>query len=489
MAINLKSPEAPIRELRLGSITGYQGTVSDLCRKSQKGDLKEQERSFSQCATCASVTAICQLAMIQDAAVVNHAPLGCAGDFTNFNFINRIGQNKRGWRLANARLISSNLRESDTVFGGAVKLREAVRAAYDRYQPRAIFITTSCVSGIIGEDLQGTTEDIEEELGIPIISVSCEGFRSQIWASGFDAAYHAILRKVVKPAQRKRTDLVNIINFWGDDIFTELLGKIGLTPNYVVPFTTIEQLEKLSEAAATLQVCGTLGTYLAAGLEQHFGVPEVKAPPPYGIPGTDAWLRELGKVTGKEKEVEALIASEKVRIAPELAELRQQLKGIKAFVGAGAVQGHSIINVLNELELDILGGCVWHHDQKLDHGDPKGDSLQHIIDNYADVSFSICNKQSFEMVNLLNKLQPDIFIVRHNGMAVWGAKLGIPTFLMGDEHFGIGYQGLINYGQKIAETIANPAYVKNLAKYSKLPYTDWWLKQEPFAFLGKGVTE
>ncbi len=162
MPINLKNAEAPIREARLGSITGYQGRAGDLCRRSRDGALKDRQRSFSQCATCASVTAICQLAMIQDAAVVNHAPLGCAGDFPNFNFINRTGQDKRGWRLANARLISSNLREDDMVFGGAARLKEAVREAYDRYRPRAIFVTTSCASGIMGEDIQGIADNIED---------------------------------------------------------------------------------------------------------------------------------------------------------------------------------------------------------------------------------------------------------------------------------------------------------------------------------------
>lgn len=484
MGINLKNAEVPIRENRLGSITGYEGTASDLCNRSRQGTLKERERSFSQCASCVSSPAICQLAMIQDAAVVNHAPVGCAGDFPNFNFINRTGRDKRGLSIKNARLISSNLLESDMVFGGASKLREAVNEAFKRYQPKAIFITTSCASGIIGEDVQGTVDDIEEELGIPIIPVFCEGFRSQVWATGFDASYHAILRKVVKPAEKKRPDLINIISFWGEDIFTELLGKIGLVPNLIVPFSTIEQLEKISEAAATVQMCSTLGTYLAAALEQDFGVPEVKSPPPYGLSGTDAWLRELGKVVGKEKEMENLIESERERIAPELAELRNKLKGVSAFVSAGAVHGHSIINIIKELGMDVLGGCVWHHDTKFDNGDPKADSLQHIVNVYGDVKISICNKQSFEMVNLLNRLQPDIFIVRHGGMAVWGAKVGIPTLHMEDEHFGLGYQGLLNYGYKILDTISNPSYVKNLAKHSKLPYTKWWLDQDPFSFLG-----
>jgi Nitrogenase molybdenum-iron protein, alpha and beta chains len=488
MTVNIGNSEVPIREQRLGAIVGYHGTADDLYRRSKAGNLEDQERSFTQCTSCSSVNAICQLAMIQDAAVVNHAPLGCSGDFSNFNFINRSGQHKRGWQLANAHLISSNLRENDMVFGGAAKLREAVIEAFNRYQPRAIFITTSCASGIIGEDMEGLADELQAELKIPIISIYCEGFKSRVWATGFDAAYHGILRKVVKPAVRKRPELINVINFWGEDIFTELLGKIGLVPNYVVPFTSIRQLEKLSEAGATVQICSTLGTYLAAGLEEEFGVPEVKAPPPYGIAGTDAWLRELGKVTHKEQEVEKLINDEKEAIASELAELRKKLLGVKGFISAGAVHGHSLISVLKDLGVEVIGGCVWHHDQKFDHGDERADSLQHLVTHYGDVDFGICGKQSFELVNLLYKLKPDIFVVRHNGMAVWGAKLGIPTILMGDEHFGFGYRGLIHYGRKIVDTITNPAYVKNLAVHSRLPYTQWWLQQDPYSFMrGKSL--
>jgi len=481
--LNLDNAEVEIRERRLGAITGYCGTAGDLYRQSKSGLLKEQERPFSQCTSCSSVTAICQLSMIQDAAVVNHAPLGCAGDFCEFNFCNRTGQVKRGLRLKNANLISSNLREEEIIYGGAAKLEEAVREAKERFQPRVIFITASCASGIIGDDLQGLSELLSEELGLPVIPVFCEGFRSRVWATGFDAAFHAILSRVVKPARQKQPDLINVINFWGEDIFSDLFGKIGLKPNYVVPFTTVDQLERLSEAAATVQVCSTLGTYLAAGLEQQFGVPEVKAPPPYGISGTDAWLRELGRIVGRSPQVEQLISDARESIAPELDELRQTLKDRTVFVSAGAVHGHSIICLLRELGLHVLGGCVWHHDQWFDNRDARADSLDHLISHYGDVDFGICNKQNFELVNLLNRLRPDLFIVRHHGMAVWGGKLGIPTFLIGDEHFGLGYQGLLNYGRKIADTLSNPALVKNLAEHTRLPYTNWWLNQEPYAFL------
>ena len=151
-------------------------------------------------------------------------------------------------------------------------------------------------SGIIGDDVEGIAAALEKEIGIPVVAVPCDGFRSRVWATGFDAAYHAILSRIVKPAVVKN-EKINIINFWGSDVFGSLLGRLGLAANYVTPFTTIERLERLSESMATVQVCHTLGTYLAAGLEQRFGVPEIKAPAPYGIPATDAWLRELGRVT------------------------------------------------------------------------------------------------------------------------------------------------------------------------------------------------
>ncbi|HWP96075.1 MAG TPA: nitrogenase component 1 [Syntrophomonadaceae bacterium] len=484
MSIHLTDKEAEIRESRLGSITNFRGGARELCMKSQAGTLVNEERRFTQCTSCSSTTAVCQLSMIQDAAVVNHAPLGCAGDFSSFNFTNRNGQVKRGMKLQNAHLLSSNLRERDMIYGGAERLKTALREARDRFAPRAIFITASCSSGIIGDDLESIASEAEPGLGVPVVPIHCEGFRSGVWATGFDAAYHGILSKIVKPAQNKRQDLVQIVNFWGSDIFTNLLGRIGLKVNYLVPFATIEQLEHLSEAAAIAQICPTLGTYLGVGLEQDFGVPEVKAPPPYGIAGTDAWLRALGRVVKREKQVEALITEEKIRIGPELDKLREQLAGHSGFVGAGAGHGHGILCLLQDLGLKVAGACVWHHDPCLDSGDPEADSLSHLVNNYGDMPFGVCNKQSFEMANMLHHLHPDIFIVRHHGMAVWGAKLGIPTFLMGDEHFAVGYQGLLNYGHKIADTIANPAFINNLASHSRLPYKPWWFDSDLDAFPG-----
>ena len=48
----------------------------------------------------------------------------------------------------------------------------------------------------------------------------------------------------------------------------------------------------------------------------------------------------------------------------------------------------------------------------------------------------------------------------------------------------MGYEGLVQYGERILETIENDEFVKNLSQHCANPYTDWWLQQEPYTFLG-----
>ena len=485
--VNLNTPEVPVRELRLGSITGFAGTAAGLVSCSNAGGMKDGSRSFSQCMGCSSGNAFCQLSMITDAAMVNHAPVGCAGDFFGYNFVYRVGQMERDLPPVIGRYFNTNIEEMDTVFGGARKLEATIRLAFERAKPNAIFVTTSCASGIIGDDVESVTNKMTRELGIPVVTCFCEGFKSKIWTSGFDSAYHSIVRKIVKPPEKK-TNKVNIINFWGSDVFSGLLNKLGYEADYIVPFSTVAQLERISEAAATIQICPTLGTYLGAALEQVYGVPEIKAPIAYGLAGTDAWMRELGRVLDHVQEIEEIIAVEKAAVLPKLAEYRARLTGTTCYITAGSAHGHALIALLRELGIDVQGAAIFHHDPVYDNGDPAADMLDHTVKTYGDVpNYNVCNKQAYELANILNRVRPDLMIARHGGMTHWGAKLGIPTLLIGDEHFSWGYQGLLNYAERILETLDNKEFVTNLAKHSTMPYTKWWMEQQPYTFLGGNV--
>ncbi len=486
--VNLSFPEVQIREIRINSITGYQGDAQELVEASYSG-LKDKERTFSQCLGCATSKAACMTVLIQDAAVISHGPVGCASCLHEFAFTYRVNSPLRGVvKPTPRRIFSTNLKEKDTVYGGMTKLANTIREVYERTRANAIFVLTTCAAGIIGDDVESVCDEAEEELGIPVVAIFCEGFRSKVWTTGFDAAYHGIARKLIQPPRQRRDDMINVINFWGSDVFAEWFAAFGAKPNYITPYSTVNGLKYASEAAATVQACSTLGSYLGAVLEQEFGVPEIPAAPPYGIAQTDRWFRALGKVLGKEEIAENLIAEKKRKYLPKIEALREKLSGKTAYVTAGAAHGHALLDILGELGLKTVGAAIFHHDPVYDSGRKENDQLAQRVSDYGNVpNFNVCNKQEFELVNALNRIRPDVLLARHGGMTLWGAKLGIPSLLVGDEHYSMGYEGLVNYGERLLEVIENDEFVKNLEKHAINPYTQWWLNQPPHYFLKGGT--
>ena len=494
--VNLSIPAVQIREKRINSITGFQGRAEELVECSRRG-VKDNPRSFTQCVGCATSKAACMTILVQDAAVISHGPVGCSSCYHEFAFTYRVNYPLRGLEKAVGRKIySTDLTEKETVYGGGAKLEKAIREVYERARPNAVFVLTTCAAGIIGDDVESVCDELEEELGIPVAAIFCEGFRSTVWTTGFDASYHGIARKIIKPPRKRRDDVINVINFWGSDVFKDWFAPFGVKPNYITPYSTVESLTWSSEAAATVQVCSTLGSYLGAVLEQKFGVPELPTAPPYGVAQTDRWFRALGKLLGKEETAERVIAEKKEEYLPKIALLKEKLRNIAsgrpltAYVTGGAAHGHALLSVLGELGIEAAGAAIFHHDPVFDNNEPGNDQLAQRVRDYGDVpNFNVCNKQEFELVNALNRLRPDLLLARHGGMTLWGAKLGIPSLLIGDEHYSMGYEGLLKYGERILETLENDEFVKNLAKHAINPYTRWWLEQSPNTFLIKKAKE
>ena len=486
--LNLTLPSVQIREICINSITGFQGNAGELITQSRE-HMKDKTRTFSQCLGCATSKAACKTILIQDGAVISHGPVGCASCYHEFAFTYRVNAPHRG--LSNPtprRIFSTNLTEKDTVYGGAVKLADSIREVYERVKPNAIFVLTTCAAGIIGDDVESVCDEAEEEIGIPVVAIFCEGFRSKVWTTGFDAAYHGIARKLIDKPKERRSDVINVINFWGNDIFKEWFAYFGAKPNYITPYSTVNSLKHSGESAATVQACSTLGSYLGAALEQEFGVPEITAAPPYGIAQTDRWFRALGKLLGKEDIAEKVIAEKKEKYLPQIIKVREKLVGKKAYVTAGAAHGHALLAVLGELGMEAIGAAIFHHDPTYDNHTEENDQLAKRVADYGDIpNFNVCNKQEFELVNMLYRLKPDLLLARHGGMTLWGAKLGIPALLVGDEHYSMGYEGLVKYGERLAEVLENDEFVKNLAKHAVNPYTKWWLEQPPYTFLKEGA--
>ena len=463
--------EVDIRERRLSSVLSAHGSLDEIVSKSNCKSLCTSCNSYEQCGTCAQGNANTITLWVRDAAVIVHSPVGCslesityAGNAT----VELKNQERQVWHL------TSNIQEKDTIYGAAKKLNTAIDNAVERFNPRVVFVLASCVTGIIGEDLESIADNKGKEYGIPIVPIYCEGFKSRMWSSGFDAGYHGIFRKLLKEPEKKQKDLVNIFNFIGEDRLKDLLGKAGIRTRYQTPFASLEELQEMTEASCSATFCETLSSYSAAVLEEEYGVIQVKNPPPYGIKWTDDWLREIGSYTGKEKEVEELIKSEHERIQPELDELRSKLKGKKVYVMTGDTFAFQMANVVGDLGMEVVGISPLHHDQVTD-GKGVITSLEKLNEEKPGINnVNVCSKQPYQAIKLIRQANPDFVISRHAGIAAIATKMGISILPEGNKDDSIAYDGVLKLGHRALVALKTQKLTKHLSDHIEFPYTDWW---------------
>lgn len=500
--INLDIVDVEKRETRLGTIVAWDGKASDLVEASHYEERGNGERRrcgsgegcklcanagpFSQATTCSSKMVSCQAGMVVDAILIQHSSIGCAADATLYNTTYRVGLALRGYQVHDIRTVTTNLLERDMVFGATDKLRQTIQDVWERHKPKAIFIGNSCATAIIGEDIQSVAIEAEAELGIPVVPLSCEGFRAEHWTTGFDAVQHGILRQLVNKKPKKQEDLVNIITLFGTDVFTPMLKELNLRVNFAVDLATVDNLKQLSEAACTATFCYTLSSYIAAGLEQEYGVKEIKSQQPYGFAGTDEWIREIAKATNRVELGEKYIEKEHKRVMPKVEEYRKKFKGIKAIIATGSAYAHGLATVLRELGIEVDGTLVFHHDPVYDSGDVRQDTLSTLVKGSGDIkNFVVANRQQFAFATLIKKTKPDFVLVRHIGLAPLASQLGVPGAAIGDENKAIGYQGMLNIAESVLAVLGRRKFNNDLREHVELPYTDWWLEQDDALILAK----
>lgn len=484
MPFNFSNANIAIRENRLGSITGFVGDLQTLVSKSEDGSLRNRERCFSQSSSCLSGCALNALAAIRNVAVVYHAPAGCTAMASNDAV--KFGQiAARVNKTTNSVFVCTDLNEKDTVFGATKDLEAIIRHTYEAYKPDAIFVSTSCVSGVTGEDVDGVASDLDKELPIPVIPVHCEGFKSRIWASGFDISDHAVLQGIVQPPKQKRRT-INIKNFYESarpqitKIFNEVFDA---EPQFLYCNSTIEELSHLSEALATVCICGTLGTYLGNALEEKYGVPYVRTINHSGVTGFETWLRGIGDAIGKRAEAEAYIEKQRAIYLPQIEEVTKQLKGLKAVIGMGPGFTYEIARVLQEFGMTVEYALAWHYDYKYDNGKVPP-ALEHLLENSPkDMKVAVADQQNYEVLNILNHYKPDVYFSRHPGTTVWAIKQGFAAVFVADEYTVFGYEGTLSFAKLIRDTVTNRSFEKNLAARIKLPYTKWWYEQNADKFI------
>ncbi|MBQ7706570.1 MAG: nitrogen fixation protein NifE [Lachnospiraceae bacterium] len=471
-----------VRESRPGRVNDLGDSSKKIEEDFKKGCLKRADRSFSQGLQCQQINSMAALMSLEDAVFVSHSPQGCLGCTIMAVDMYRVGQIHRGIKnVKNPRIIVTNLDQKSVVFGGENKLKESVKKAVERYNPKVIFVYASCASGIIGDDIDAIAADLQKEYESAIIvPIHCEGFKSKICASGFDAAFLSINKYILKgEKQPKQKGLVNLFApttvSYADQLEMErMLKLIGAKVNYIPFYSSLEKIKQIPAAEASTSICKVFADEFMKTLWEDYEIPYSHTVMPIGIRNTDKWYRGIAKVLGKEKEVEEIIAKEHERIEPLVKKIKDRLEGKRVFICGGTGRSFAAAALIDDFGMKLVGleTPTYDDDAQVD--------IEYLNEIHKDFVVDIANMQPFEQVNLINKLKPDAFI----GVPEWTAKFGIPTtHVLDGKRPTMGYDGLLYLGNKIADQLENPGFNKKLSKHVKLPYKDSWYEEDAFKYI------
>ena len=159
-----------------------QGKINELlsetaCEHNHHKDGQKKNKACSQQAQpgaaqggCAFDGASIALVPITDVAHLVHAPIACGGN--SWGARGSLSSGSTMYKMG----FTTDLSENDIIFGGEKKLYRAILEVQERYHPAAVFVYNTCVTALIGDDLEAVCQKASAKAGIPVVPINSPGF-------------------------------------------------------------------------------------------------------------------------------------------------------------------------------------------------------------------------------------------------------------------------------------------------------------------------
>ena len=294
----------------------------------------------------------------RDVVNLTHGPIGCGF----YSWLTRRNQTRP---LSDQDpnfmpyCFSTDMQDENIVFGGEVKLKQAIQEAYDEFKPHSISIFSTCPVGLIGDDVHAVAREMKEKLGINIFGFSCEGYRGVSQSAGHHIANNKIFTDVVgiaedvKRGNKYKINLLGEYNIGGDAFVIEsYFEELGI--DLLATFSgnsTIESYESCHTADLNLVMCHRSINYIAEMMEVKYGMPWFKV----NFIGAEASAKSLRKIAdyfGDQElidKTETLIERELAKVKTVVEEVRPKVEGKTAMMFVGGSRAHHYQELFGEL--------------------------------------------------------------------------------------------------------------------------------------------
>ena len=292
-----------------------------------------------------------------------HGPIGCSfyAWLTRRNQTDAINDSGANYITY---CMSTDMQDSDIIFGGEKKLAAAIREAYDLFHPKAIAVFATCPVGLIGDDIHAVAKRMKEEFGdCNVFAFSCEGYKGVSQSAGHHIANNQVFTHVVGKSETVKTDkfkinLLGEYNIGGDGFeIDRILDKCGI--KNISTFSgnaTYDKFASANQADLSCVMCHRSINYVADMLETRYGIPWIKV----NFIGAAATAKSLRKIAQYFNDaeltarVEAVIAEEMPEVEKVCQEVYPRTAGKTAMLFVGGSRAHHYQELFKEMGMKTL---------------------------------------------------------------------------------------------------------------------------------------
>ncbi|MEZ5900398.1 MAG: nitrogenase iron-molybdenum cofactor biosynthesis protein NifE [Hyphomicrobiaceae bacterium] len=343
------------------------------CDKNQGKSEKERKKGCSKPLTpgaaaggCAFDGAKIALQPITDVVHLVHGPLACEGN--SWDNRHAASSGSKLYRTS----FTTDLSELDIVMGeGEKKLYRAIKQVVAEYAPPAIFVYQTCVTALIGDDIDAVCSHASKKFELPVIPVNAPGFAGSK-NLGNKLAGETLLDHVIgtmEPEEDPGELSINILGeynlsgeLWQVKPLFEALGiKIH---SCISGDGRYREIASSHHARANMMVCSAALINLARKMQERYDIPYFEGSF-YGISDTSDALRQTARLLVQRgaspdllDRTETLIAREEKKVWQKLETYRERLQGKRVLLYTGGVKSWSVVSALQEVGMEIVGTSV-----------------------------------------------------------------------------------------------------------------------------------
>ena len=439
------------------------------CDKNQGKSEKERKKGCTKQLTpgaaaggCAFDGAKIALQPIVDVAHLVHGPIACEGN----SWDNRHSASSGSTLYRTG--FTTDINELDVIYGAEKRLFKSIREICEKYDPPAIFVYQTCVTGLIGDDIEAVCKRAAEKFGKPVIPVNAPGFAGPK-NLGNKLGAEALLDHVigtVEPATTTPCD-INIIGEYNlsgelwqvkpllDALGVRILSCISGDGRYA-------EVASAHRARANMMVCSKSMINIATKMQQRWDIPYFEGSF-YGIGDMSDTLRQIARLLVErgapadlKDRTEALIAVEEARAWERIRGFKERLAGKKVLLITGGVKSWSVVAALQEAGLEVVGTSI----KKSTKEDKE--KIKEIMGlTEEDSAHMIDDMTPRQMYAMLREARADIMLSGGRSQFV-ALKARMPWMDINQErhHAFAGYEGMVTMIREIDKALFNPMWAE-----------------------------